>query len=183
MKCGSWEQLDTEPTPPGELLKALDYFIIPDTLWPVGLVVMAAICQGYDANAHHIMATIKSDYLSLAQEDKQWHEYNTRRIYHIGKDYSEHGFGIREESLFTFFDYQNLSSINKRIYNMMSVYSSIPPKSTPSPLPEPLKERLQRLADAEFLRITFNPEEKANLCPYTKTPIRPWSFTTHVDIP
>lgn len=162
MNGGSEEQLDAgcAPTPPGKLLEALDYFIVPDTLRPVGLaiVVMAAQRQKYRAAADHIMATIKKDYMALATDT---YVCNTKHIYHVGKESNKDDFWIQEER---------------------SIDPDETPLTTLAPFPMPLKEHLQRLADTEFLQIVFNDQQETNYCSSACANWRPWSFKIGVDL-
>ncbi len=57
-----------EPVPPDEALQALDYFNIPETLWPEGLIAAAAVSQKYDMEACTIMDTVKGKVMAMAKE-------------------------------------------------------------------------------------------------------------------
>ena len=112
-------------------MRALDYFIVPESLWPVGLIVIviAAMRIKYDSEAAHIMKTIKKDYLAMTK-DKY---LNTKRTYYVCNRHGE----------------------SDQAFHLLKIASN---HNNLCPFPKPLKERIQCLADAAFLQIHFNRE-------------------------
>lgn len=147
------QQLDSEIICPGKLLRALDYFIIPETLWPLGLFVMKSMCQKWDSEANHIMETINNDYMAIC---KDRHNYQSEKTYYVCK----RARGQTSGPTFCLLTLENATTLQGVL----------------CPFPEPLKERMKILAQAAFLQIKFNPEDKVErFCR------RPWSFT--IDVP
>ena len=53
-----------------QLLKALEYFNLPDSMWPTGLYVRHTHGRACDKLANQLMITIKADFMKMAQQDR-----------------------------------------------------------------------------------------------------------------
>ncbi len=58
-----------EPVSPDETLQALDYFNVPKTLWPEGLVAASIVSHKYDREAGTIMDTVKSKVVAMVKDE------------------------------------------------------------------------------------------------------------------
>lgn len=142
-----------EPVCPDEVIQALDYFNIPETLWPEGLIAASAVSQKYDIAACEIMDTIKGEVKAMAKDKFDFdrtQKYYVYRNSENGPFKPQYAFGV-----------MTALSIDFRSQQVLQP-------------PEPLKERIQALADKAFLQIQFNPESD----PSASWP--PWSFTIKV---
>jgi len=115
-----------------EVVKALDDFIIPKSMWPEGLVAAADFGEKYDREANQIMNTVKIDFLAMAKDSNTLNTQKTYYVYTTGHHHtnSAHALCLRT--------YKNGSG------QLMGV------------LPHPLQGRLHRLADAAFFNIQFD---------------------------
>ena len=126
------------PVAPGEVLKALDYFNIPENLWPEGLIAMAAVGTKYDLIANQLMNTIKSDVVALAKDASN---IQTQKQYSVFFN------------IYMIPDQKELESGHALILGPPYNPGRIP---HPCQLPAALVQRLQHLADAPFLQIAFD---------------------------
>lgn len=124
------------PVAPGEVLKALDYFNIPENLWPEGLIAVAAVGTKYDCIANQLMNTIKSDIVALAKDNST---IQTQKQYLVFASIHPH----QSES-----ESERGHALILRPY----VYNSAR-NSSPCQLPAALVQRLQHLADVSFLQF------------------------------
>lgn len=54
----------------GYLIQALEYFDLPDSMWPTGLYVKHTHGKACDKLANQLMITIKADMMKKAQQDR-----------------------------------------------------------------------------------------------------------------
>ena len=54
-----------------QLSQALDYFNLPKSMWPTGLLVRHAQSRRLDSLASKLIATIKTDFAKLAEENQE----------------------------------------------------------------------------------------------------------------
>ena len=145
-----------EPIAPNDVLKALDYFNIPEELWPEGLLAMAAVGRKYDREANQIMHTIKAEMTALVES---MDDMSTQKQYAVGYSTSQK--------------------------NVLGVWAPIGYRSSSviCPLPPSLKERLQCLADDMWFDIKFNPEEIQHGTYRGSKSSTYWSFTVAMHVP
>ena len=120
-----------EPVSPDEVLQALDYFNIPETLWPEGLIAASAVSQSYDREACTIMDTVKGKVMAMARNRT---DFDRTQQYYVYRN-SEPGpleFGNAFD-LKTEFDVYSWSKLVLQ-------------------LPQPLKERSRQLQTKRFCR-------------------------------
>lgn len=127
------------PVAAGEVLKALDYFNIPEKLWPEGLLAMAAVGTKYDLIADQLMNTIKSDIVALAKD-------TSNILTH--KQYSVFASSDPDQSKS---ETERGHALILRPYTYKSARNS-----SPCQVPAALVQRLQHLADVSFLQLTFS---------------------------
>jgi len=144
-----------EPVSPDEVLQALDYFNIPETLWPEGLIAALAVSQRYDMEAATIMDTVKGKVMAVAKDKT---DFDITQQYYVYTNTLQ-AFDLKTARL----DYVSWSRILLQ-------------------LPQPLKERIQALADKAFLQVQFNPKTKSDpFYPLTADELdSAWSFTIKV---
>ena len=145
-----------EPVCPDEVIQALDYFNIPETLWPEGLIAASAVSQKYDIAACAIMDTIKGKVMAMAKNKftfDRTHKYFVYRNSETRPFKPESALGVHTD-------------FRKLLLSQQALQ-----------LPEPLKERIQALADQAFLQIQFNPDPHSDVsCPLASS----WSFIIKV---
>ena len=130
-----------EPVSPDEVLQALDYFNIPETLWPKGLIAASAVSRKYDIEACTIMDTFKGKVMAMAKDKFDFdrtHEYYVYRNSEQGPFKDGNAFGLKSE-------------IDGNLYAELVLQ-----------LPQPLQDRIQALADQAFLQVQLN--AKTKLC-------------------
>lgn len=102
------------------------------------------------------MTTIKNDYMAHSRDylvyDRQ--DFQSKKTYYVCRQVQRSG------PAFCLLTCQDATSL--------------------CPFPEPLKERIKALAQAAFLKIEFNPEDKIRHI-YKQSYERPWSF--EIDVP
>ncbi len=114
-----------------QLLRALEYFNLPDSMWPTGLYVRHTHGRTCDKLANQLMNTIKADFVKMAREEK-CHAATIRRSYKLV--YSD----VSEET------YLKDSVCSKGEKNLL--------------MSSTLKSHLSELAVAECLGITLREE-------------------------
>ena len=142
-----------EPVCPDEMIQALDYFNIPETFWPEGLIAASAVSQKYDIEACRIMDTIKGKVMAMAKDKiyfDRTQKYSVYRNSETGPFKPEYAFRLQTD-----------------------------PSGPVLQLPEPLKERIQALADKAFLQIQFNPKSETHYN-VSNPSASSWSFTIKV---
>ena len=122
-----------EPVPPGDVLKALEYFNIPEALWPEGLIAMAAIGPKYDLIANQLMNTIKSQIVAIAKSN---YEARTQKEYSVFPNPSR---------------YRGQHDAGDALILTEGIRDA-----QPCQLHAALVRRLQHLADDAFLEINFS---------------------------
>lgn len=121
-----------EPVSPDEVLQALDYFNIPETLWPKGLIAASAVSRKYDIEACTIMDTVKGKVMAMAKDKFDFdrtQEYHVYRSSEQGPFKDGNAFGLKSE-----FDGNLCAELVLQ-------------------LPQPLQDRIQALADQAFLQV------------------------------
>ena len=111
-----------------QLLQALEYFNLPESMWPLGLHLRHSHCLKCDKVAKQLMTTIKTDFSKMVEQDTKYAAAFTKR-YGVYDD---------EQGL-------HLEAINARKRGLSSYCSTS----------EPLQWRLRDLAAAECLAIEF----------------------------
>ena len=89
-----------EPVSPDEVLQALDYFNIPETLWPKGLIAASAVSRKYDIEACTIMDTFKGKVMAMAKDKFDFdrtQEYHVYRSSEQGPFKDGNAFGLKSE--------------------------------------------------------------------------------------
>jgi hypothetical protein len=127
-----------EPVSPDEVLQALHYFNIPETLWPEGLIAASAVSHRYDIEACTIMDTIKSKVMAMAKKDQ------------VDSD--------RTQQYYIYRNSPQGPSKDGNIFDLRTEYDGPLWSKLVLQLPQPLKERIQALADKAFLQLEFNPK-------------------------
>ena len=105
-----------------KIFKALEYFIVPRSLWPTGLDAAAALREKHDNAAENLMVTVRADFAKIA---------NTAKDFTASKKYF-----VIETKVDTGVSYSVCCALT---YDLRTVQ-----------LPKPLATRLERLATAEF---------------------------------
>ncbi len=146
-----------EPVSPDEVLQALDYFNIPETLWPEGLIAALAVSQKYDMEAATIMDTVKGKVMATAKDNTH---FDITQQYYVYRNTLQ-AFGLTTDCL----------EVSRLEWSRLLLQ-----------LPQPLKERIQALADKAFLQVHFNPKTKSDLnyLPTADALDSAWSFTIKV---
>ena len=111
-----------------QLLQALEYFNLPESMWPLGLHLRHSHCLKCDKVAKQFMTTIKTDFSKMVEQDTKYAAAFTKR----------YGVYDGEQGL-------HLEAINAGKRGLSSYCSTR----------EPLEWRLRDLAAAECLAIEF----------------------------
>ena len=119
-----------KPVAPGDVIKALEYFNIPENLWPEGLIAMAAMSTKFDLMANQLMNTIKSEIVAMA---KSKYDVRTRLDFSVFTNNHQH-------------QHENALILRPHTFG-----------KDPLRLPAALEQRLQHHADDAFIQIKFNP--------------------------
>ena len=115
-----------------QLAQALDYFNLPKSMWPAGLLVRHVQGRQLDSLASNFMATIKADFVELAEREQEddracWRCTIISREYQLFNDKPPAGIHLRSGG----YDRKGIS------------------------FDQPLRDRLTALAAREFLKVSF----------------------------
>ena len=142
------------------MLKALEYFIVPRSMWPVGLRYAATMRDQLDSMADRIMSHVKADFeappCKLAEADAYVKQYQ------IPKSLEFSGQGapcVLLEATLTVTYGRHASCSCRQGAHCHYMFS----------LPAPLRQKLVERAKGCFLELKFNPTVKQ---PHT----HPWAF-------
>ena len=122
-----------------EMITALEYFIVPQTMWPVGLLCAAIARDKLDGIASRIMNQVEANFIA-ASKDK--HEVRLVSSNVAKLEYCLHQEATEKGGTPTTSCHQHSISCRRE-------YSSII-----HPVPVPLQERIISLGKAAFLTVT-----------------------------
>lgn len=126
-----------------QLLQALDYFNLPESMWPLGLYLRHSHCLKGDKVAKQLMTTIKTDFSKMVEQDTNYAAAFTKRYgVYDGRQ------GLHLEAI----------NAGKRGLSNCSIS-------------EPLEWRLRDLAAAECLAIEFESCSGVNGQVYSQTSV------------
>lgn len=111
-----------------QLSQALDYFNLPEVMWPTGLLVRHAQSRRLDSLASKLIATIKTDFFKLARKKQEDSGAIISKMYQLE---------------------------SKPYAGICLMPNSGPGPEALLPFEKPLRDRLTVLAAAEFLSVSF----------------------------
>ena len=111
-----------------EMIQALDYFIVPDVIWPVGLLAARTTRGKYDAVVNRILIKIQADFTAMSTDPS--HFLESKRYDLIGKGSA-------------------ISCIDHVSYQWAG-------QTILFPTPEPLQQKLIWQCEIAFFTIQFN---------------------------